>query len=83
MQEQKEMTTQEAYANFYAWIRADVEKWNSLEMKDRRYLRKIASEARLGKPLGTFKIEKIFNAHAPGRYALSVAWGIKDRVYIY
>ena len=58
--EEKTMTTQEAYADFYAWIRADKNKWDSLEMKERRYLRKTASEARLGNQIGNARIENIF-----------------------
>lgn len=73
MSEQKTMTTQEAYADFYAWYRSDKERWDNLEMKERRYLRKTASEARLGKEIGKARIENIFTKYAPGRYQLNEA----------
>lgn len=74
--EEKTMTTQEAYADFYSWIRADKNKWDSLEMKERRYLRKTASEARLGNQIGNARIENIFGKYAPGRYAWKIEWHI-------
>ena len=67
------MTTKEAYADFYAWLRADKNKWDGLEMKERRYLRKTASEVRLSKPMGNLRIENIFKEYAPGRYKLNEA----------
>lgn len=73
------MTTKEAYADFYAWIRSDKNKWDSFEMKERRYLRKTSSEVRLGKDVGSARIENIFTKYAPGRYAWKIEWHVVGR----
>lgn len=69
------MTTREAWADFYTWIRADKEYWKSLKKKDRLYLVKTTSEIFTGKKVGMLRVEKAFNSFAKGRYEPCVYWG--------
>jgi len=73
---EKQMTTAQAWADFFLWIKAPA-RWSELSHKQRNRLiladrdsRGVRRRPNGGTPysLGEGRMEKIFNEYAPGRY---------------
>lgn len=68
------MNAHETWHDFYTWILPQKE---SLKKEDWTYLRKTNSDMKMKRKVGFARLNKIFQAFAPGRYEFGGYWSLK------